>query len=135
MTLEELIPIKREDSRAAIAGCNDLDVLTALFREADDSVRDLTDDIGAFRHAGTASEDWLRRAGSRLASTTKLRRWIDARIQELGGTAPWPPNDMRNRQIRALEAQVSDLKATLRETGASLPARADAPLQQGKSDG
>lgn len=83
------------------------------------SLYDLFDDvqsqIEAYRSAGTAGEDWLRRAAGKVAATKRAIRWVERRMAECGFDLPPTRAGREGDIIRALKARMRRLEGELAE--------------------
>lgn len=102
----EGIDIKRVD----IEQCVDLDQLCVWFINLIDTADIVSCQLDAFKEAGTAKEEWLHRAGGKLARCKVAMRWVDRRIISLGGKTPHPPTDPRTVEINRLLEENRKLK-------------------------
>jgi hypothetical protein len=109
-------------TRDEIAACADEATLAAWYLAYLDCSDELRAFIDGLSYAGVADEDWLRRAGGKLAYWNLTRHWIENRMLVLGFTPPWPPKDPRARTIRAMEGTIARLRKALDKAGIPLPA-------------
>lgn len=121
MTLEDVIHLDRPHARNAIDACEDETVLSALYRDASEQHADISDDLDSYFRAGTAEQDWCRRAGGRLAQLARIKRWTEHRMLRLELMPPYNPTDPRVKTIRVLERKLKTLKAAMREAGVPIP--------------
>lgn len=77
-----------------------------------EGLTDLADEIRsrieAYTHAGTADEDWRRRAAGKVSCTMRALRWVERRCAELNIETPLPWDHQHRRTIQRLQSQVHD---------------------------
>jgi hypothetical protein len=110
VTYERIIIPERD----AISACTDEAVLNGWHREAYDLFDDLQSKIEAYQHAGTADEDWTRRASGKVARCKSAIRQIERRMAELRFDLPCTRDGREREMIRDLRAKVRSLEGELR---------------------
>lgn len=99
-------------TREEIRECSSQDQLYRWHHGLYDLSDNIESKIEAYRNAGTADEDWLRRASGKVAWANIGMKTIGRRCAELGFDRPVRRGDRDRETIRRLQAQVhSDNKA------------------------
>lgn len=100
-------------TREDIEGETRQDVLALWFRLADETQEQIKEMLDAFKDAGAADAEWVKRAGGALGYTRIGLRWVERRMLALGFTPPYSPRDPRAEALRVAQNTIVNLKAKL----------------------
>ena len=74
---------------------------------------DLQSRIEAYQLAGTAAEEWVRRAAGKVAFAKMGTRWVERRLAELGFDLPCTRGGREREMIRELRREVREARAEI----------------------
>lgn len=103
--------------RSDIDACNCERQLSEWYRSMHETEQKIRAFVDSYRFVGRAEDEWLDRAGGKLAFLRIGKRWVEERMLGLGFEPPYPQQDGRNQTIRGLEKRNKKLKQILREHG------------------
>lgn len=104
--LKEVVDINRSQIEAE----EDEQELRGWYLAMVDAADVVSTQLAAYREAGTATDDWLHRAGALLARAKLSLRWVERRMLYLKYRVPYPPNDPRTKEIGRLAEENRKLK-------------------------
>lgn len=102
--------------KATIYACSDVLQLRSWHEEAYDIKDEIKTRIEAYDIAGTADEDWVRRASGKVGVCSMIMRWIARRLAELGEDPPVTAEDHAAQRVAELRKEIKDLRSQLSNT-------------------
>lgn len=93
-----------------IFGCDDARTLRMWHHSAYSVYDDVVSQLKGQTMADTASPEWRRRAGGKIAICNMIMRWIERRLVELGHERPLTRKRQTKELIDRLRAEIDDLK-------------------------
>jgi hypothetical protein len=99
----------------------DLERLAGWYRRAEELTFEIADTVEFNRSVERATDEWIWRAGRKIAWLKKGIRRIEQRMLGLGGSPPYRLNDGRSKRIQFLDRRMAQAKEALLSNNIPLP--------------
>lgn len=96
-----------------IFACESEKTLNEWHRLLFDLFDEIQSKIEAYQLAGTATDDWVRRASGKVAFAKMAIRWTERRMAELGFDLPSTRGGREREMIRDLRRQLREAQAEI----------------------